>query len=393
MKICCLGISELRLKRKFFAGIWLVLVLLTAAGLSAMVLLLQIGDVIHSFSEEMDLNMVYISERENGKDDGLKESLFQSGYTIARNGCGVSPEDFGLDSYIEMEGEERPRAVYGTAERYLEGRNLRLDHMNELLISGEGYYESDEPLIWLSDYAAEELGVCVGDLLQPVSTEYFLEENETVPAVLVAGIYTLDKNDLRMFFVVNETAYRAVFNPDAIPLEETYILYVPEPEEAAELAETLQQEGVMVTYYSGWTLEIRRLRYVVYLIALCVLLLSLLVLFSLIRTYCNTRKGYYAMLRLLGVRPSRVRFLCCMVWSAVLLAAAPVGTLLAKPVVRHLEELLRKITERAELSSRLISTEGAATVSLLLIGCWLGSVICMPGAGEDLTAYLREERE
>lgn len=372
---------------------WLLLVMLTTATLSAFSLFFQVTNVVEAFIEDWDLDCILVSESSEQYETGeIKTWILENNYQIANCGCDTDPADFGLSDTVPTDGDDYI-VVLGTSEQYINGSNLRLDGMNQEIIEGEGYYESDSPLIWLSDYAANQLGLHAGDTIQPVEFEYFTAENDVIPDFLVAGIYSWDYSDPNMLYVINEAGLHVVFNPKARPLDEMYSIVVPKLSDAKNMLAELDEMKVNTLYNSSWNSEIQKLQYVVDLIGLCVILLAVLVLFSLIKAYCNDRKAYYAMLRLLGVQQKINLSIICGVWMVQEILALPLGMVFAKPVVRHLNQVLSEITKRANVRYECISPATLAALALLLTAILVSCFLCIPKSQNDLTIQLREERE
>ncbi len=393
MKACLLWLGELKVKRGFFVLFWFLFVLLSSTCFAAFSLLFQVDDVITSFVGEWDLNYILIRENEEQNETGeVKQLIRELGYQTGYVNYTINPEDFGFFRYVQTDSMTDPKDTYGAAECYINGQNLRLTRMNERIIEGQGYYESEEMLIWVSDYAAKQKDIHVGDYLKTVEVEYPVEDDFILPSILVAGVYSFDESDRRMLFVLNEASLKAVFNPES-EMGEIYSIYAPNYSTEKSIIEVLEDKGVNCTYEVSWNQEIIRIQYVVWVIVFCVVLLSAFVVFSLVRTYCNNRKRYYAMLSLLG-NPWWANFgICCGTWMTMFLVAIPFGAILAIPFVNYINGILLGITEDANVHYRFWGGESLVVVVILILNIIISCALCLTKSHDDLTMYLREERE
>ncbi len=234
----------------------------------------------------------------------LFDFIDESDYEAYRVNCYVDYSVLGVDSYYFDNNSGNNTYLYGSAQYLFKSGNYELSRMNENIITGDKYELSDNNsyCIWLSELSSEYIGAKCGD------TVSICTEDTTIEAV-VKGIYGTNNKSSDTDIKLSDFYLSAAFFPYFFVIDNQLEIIIPSLNLRSqnEMTEYFFNNGYQVIPSDSFS-SLLTIKLAIYLICMFSGIIVFSLMLSMTKLYCNRRKSFYSISRLLGLSKKQVTF-------------------------------------------------------------------------------------
>lgn len=236
----------------------------------------------------------------NVSGDELFDYIDQTDYVPYRVNNFVRFETLGFDSdYINADGDHL--YLSGSAQQMFKNGTYEVLRMNEVIVSGNSfeYSDNEDYSIWLSTLSSDYINAKCGDVIS-------VDVGDNKINAVVKGIYNKDILNSETDITLSDFYLSGAFVP-YFTIDYSLDLLI------SELNSSTQDKMIDEFNSNGFRSErsdafkaVLNIKMSVYLIAMFSLVIIMSLMLSMTKLYCNKRKGFFSIIRLLGFGPRHV---------------------------------------------------------------------------------------
>ena len=369
------ALYELKSQKMSFICFFLISAVLLSAIISCFTLTVQLPDEISDYILNTGYGSLTVSDLRR-KDLDLLEQMpvklfFYAYQTFSPTSIGL-PLDVQFTYIDESDGEkyEANAMTSGCVVRWadIDGHNTAED-INQKLTVGAPLSESinSEEGIWLSDNAANYLGVGLNDTIS-----FMASPNETAKVnCTVKGIYTQDSS-LYAFYVSHPlfelSDYKYQFLTTAFVAPRSI-------KDFYNLANQMKAEGWSLSYDKEFIDGVMMLVTVLYTFCVLLCFIEMSIIYSIAKSYYIKRKQFFAMAKALGMSNRDIFFVVCFVLHALITLAFAVALLISPMLNSYIIDFLNSLFSDVSVSSNIFNVYTLSVYVVVSVLLWLTCII------------------
>lgn len=369
------ALYELKSQKMSFICFFLISVVLLSAIISCFTLTVQIPAEISDYIFNTGYGSLQLSSISSGELDRLEQMPIKLRYyefpLTYSTAIGI-PYDVEFTCIVEDNGVEYELFANtgGDVVRWVsESRYNIINRINENLTSGAPLSESinSEECIWLSDNAAEYLGVGLNDTVSFMAS---LDEAAEVNCT-VKGIYTQDI--YLSAFYVSQPLFDLSANKDKYIL--SAIVAPINMKDYYSLANQMREAGWKPSYDEEFIDGVMMLVTVLYTFCVLLCFIEMSIIYSIAKSYYIKRKQFFAMTKALGMSNRDIFFVVCFVLHALITLAFAVALLISPLLNSYIVDFLNSLFSGVSVTSNIFNIYTLSVYVVVSVLLWLTCII------------------